>query len=323
MNNSPRTVQMRQLRGLSLIELLVSITIGLILMIAIASAYLGSSGASRVAEAQGRMNEDGQTALSILVQQVRMAGDNPRRYNYAFATPTNPAFGPGTFAIRGCDGVFSGVTTTAVISGLTCAAGTNSLPDSIAVAYEADTSNTVPTVGGLPTDCAGQGLPVSTTNSVGTWNTSTLTVSTPTLSFYVADNRFYIKTPSTGNTPSLYCKGNGGTEQPLVENVEDMQLVYGTAPATGTMTVAGFLSANSVETEATLAALTDSSQRWARVMSVRICLLMRSPGPIVPDAGSAAYKNCDGSAGANAADLRLRRTYFSTVVLRNRVEPGN
>jgi len=317
----------RHVRGLSLVELMVSITIGLIMMIAITSAYLGSSGASKMAEAQGRMNEDGQTALAILSQQIRMAGDNPRRTNYAYATPSNPAFTTGTFAIRGCDGVFSNVTSAANIASLTCAAGTNSLPDAIAIAYEADADNTIPTSAGLATDCVGQPLPVVTA-SVNKWN-GTLPVAINTVAtnvtYTLADNRFYIKTPTAGGAPSLYCKGNGGNEQPLVENIEDMQLVYGTAPATGTMTMAGFLDANGVETDATadssgntLAGLPDSSKRWARVLTVRICVVARSVGPVVSDAASAAYVKCDGSVESNPPDLRLRRTYFSTVVLRNR-----
>ena len=60
--------------GFSLIELMVSMTIGLIIMLAVISAYLGSAGASRTAEAIGRMNEDAQMALTILSQQLRMAG---------------------------------------------------------------------------------------------------------------------------------------------------------------------------------------------------------------------------------------------------------
>ena len=51
--------------GFSLIELLVSIAIGLIIMVAAISAYVGSADASRMSDAQSRMNEDAQAALSI------------------------------------------------------------------------------------------------------------------------------------------------------------------------------------------------------------------------------------------------------------------
>lgn len=110
-------------RGLSLIELMISLVIGMVIMIAVVSAYIGASGATRVAEAQARMNEDAQAVLTILSQQLRMAGDNPKRADYDVATPRNPVYAPGTFIVRGCDGKFSDVTSAASIDLLTCTAG--------------------------------------------------------------------------------------------------------------------------------------------------------------------------------------------------------
>jgi type IV pilus assembly protein PilW len=86
-------------RGFSLVELMVSLTIGLFLMIAVMATYIGSSGAARMAEAQGRMNEDAHAALTILTQQLRMAGSNPKRANYMVDPPVNPVFGAGTFVV--------------------------------------------------------------------------------------------------------------------------------------------------------------------------------------------------------------------------------
>ncbi|NDP60779.1 MAG: prepilin-type N-terminal cleavage/methylation domain-containing protein, partial [Oxalobacteraceae bacterium] len=71
----------RCVKGFSLIELMISLTIGLIITVAAFSAFMGASGASKMAEAQGRMNEDAQAALSILTQQLRMAGNNPDQPN--------------------------------------------------------------------------------------------------------------------------------------------------------------------------------------------------------------------------------------------------
>ena len=92
-------LRLRHDRGLTLIELMVSLVIGLILMIAAVSTYLGASGAGRVSEAQGRMNEDAQAALSILSQQLRMAGNNPKQPNYTAAAPRNPVYGPGSYEL--------------------------------------------------------------------------------------------------------------------------------------------------------------------------------------------------------------------------------
>jgi type IV pilus assembly protein PilW len=306
------------MRGLSLIELLISLTIGLILMVAIGSAYLGSAGAGRMAEAQSRMNEDAQAALSLLAQQLRMAGNNPKQPNYTSASPRNPVFDSTTFILRGCDGTFTGIATGAISTLNTCPNNATA-PDSVAVAYEADIYNTVKTSANVPSDCLGNALPLVNA-SVTTWTgvgTATTAVTT-----YVADNRYYISSGSTG-TPSLYCKGNGGsTAQPLVENIENLQLRYGTAPtSTTTMVVAGYLTAAGIASDANLAALADDAARWAKVLTVRVCVIARSENQVVPDASSAQYLDCDGTLVTTPPDLRLRRAYSTTVVLRNRMTP--
>ena len=313
-------------RGLSLIELMVSLVIGLVLMIAVVSAYLGSSGATRMAEAQARMNEDAQAALTVLTQQLRMAGNNPKQAYYTSGAPRNPVYDNTTYIVRGCDGRFSDITSAANIQSLTCVAGGGAAPDAIAVSYEADPFNTIPTSTGIPTDCLGQGLPTLTA-SVNVWNGIPTVppipvVSVPTnVTFTVADNRFYVGTSTAVVTPSLYCKGNGGANpQALVENIENLQFVYGTAATTSTpssLAVAGYLSAGDIPTE--LASMPTDPARWAQVLTVRICVVVRSERPVVSDAASAQYLQCDGTLNTTPPDLHLRRAYSTTVVLRNRV----
>ena len=336
----------RHAKGFSLIELMVSLTIGLIIAVAAGSAYLGSAGAGRIAEAQSRMNEDAQAALNILAQQVREAGNNPLRsgdrapalrhnpiydptyvggsvshYFDLYGTPTyvitsTAAFSLSSFSLRGCDGKFSDITTATKLDALTCAGGTTTLPDSIAVSYEADRYNTIPTASPsfAPTDCLGSELStVSVTFPSGSATTAT---------YAVSDNRFYIGTSTAIVSPSLYCKGIGNVNpQPLVENVEDMQFTYGTVSSTNTSTtatVAGYLPADEVVTDANLALLPTIQDRWGKVLSVRICVLVRSENPVAPDADSARYDDCQGGRDVAAPDLRLRRAYSTTVVLRNR-----
>ena len=333
-------------RGFSLIELMVSLTIGLVIAIAAFSAYLGASSSSKMTDAQSRMNEDGQAALAILAQQLRMTGNNPRQGNrldpygrnpvytdqqplthtFVLGTATTFAFtlSTGTYTlanirIHGCDGTFANVTsTTATIDSLnrsTCVTGTSTTPaDSIAVNFEADPYNTIPTSGGLPTDCLGNGLtPISATLPIVT----TTAPPTSTITYYMAENRFYIGTSAAILSPSLYCKGNGGsgTQQPLVENIEDMQFLYGTvvsnavpAPsdtATTIAPVAGYLRADQV---------TD----WNKVTAVRICVIVRSESPVVSETGSTNYYKCDGTLDSTKTDRRLRHAYSTTVSLRNR-----
>ncbi len=311
-------------RGLSLIELLISMVIGLLLMISIVSTYLGASTAGRVADAQSRMNDDAQAALGVLAQQLRMAGDNPKQPNYTAAVPRNPVFGPGTFAIRGCDGSFSDVTTAANIGALTCAGG--GAPHAVAVSYEANRFNTVPTIppASSPTDCLGQSLPQIDVAGMLVWN-GAASVATA-ISYTVADNRFYVGTTTVGSvdTPSLFCKGNGGAAQAMVENVEDLQLRYGVAAVATAppLTVAGYLTA----TDVSALGLGTEDLRWGKVATVRVCVVVRSTNPIVADADSARYIPCFPTAaqetsGIAAPDLRMRRAYSTTVVLRNRTLP--
>jgi type IV pilus assembly protein PilW len=313
--------------GLSLIEMMISIAIGLLIMLAILAMYSGASAAARTAEAQGRMNEDAHAALTILTQQIRMTGANPKQANRTSAAPRNPVFTANSYAIRGCDGTFSNISAAAATTpqSLTCGGSTTTLPDSIVVSYEADRFNTVPTTAGLATDCTGSAL----TSVAGTATVVTgATTSIANITYTVADNRFYVRTVTGVASPSLYCKGSNSTiEQPMVENVEDLQFLYGTSPAsTASGTVAGYLTASSVETDAnadaagaSLATLATSQLRWARVVTVRICVLVRSEQEVATNAASAQYIGCNGSLVSDPPDRRLRRAYQTTVVLRNRL----
>lgn len=328
---------LRSHEGFSLVEFMISLTIGLVIAGASFYAYIGTNRATKMAEAQGRMYEDGQAALMILTQQLRMAGANSSQANrldnlmpalssrhnpvylpmpaYPGFALTPPAFSPSAFSIRGCTTTFSNITTGNQIDDLICAPGSG--PQSIAINYEADQFNTVSTDASLPTDCLGNGLtPITATMPVVT-GTGT---GSANITFEVADNRFFIG--ATQTMISLYCKGNGAAKaQPLVDNIEDLQFSYGatsTANEDKTATVAGYLTADQVSTQAAMAALPNDAARWARVLTVRICIVVRSELPVVSDPASARYLKCDGTLETAPPDLRLRHAYSTTVLLRNR-----
>jgi type IV pilus assembly protein PilW len=357
-----------------------------------------------MANAQARMDEDAQAALTILAQQVRLAGVNPAQgwtdqlnystyttvvnpvylpYEQSFATPTyadppytkefagyqTPTYSTGTgpayvlskYALFGCSSSFADVNV-ANLDDLACNSDTT-LPNSFGVSYEADSYNTVAGIAdpSIPTDCLGDKLSQidatipqpppepapasssspapSSTSSAPASSSSAPIYTSPAVyehaKYYRADNRFYIKsdTQSDNTTvPSLYCRGNGtvssgtGTaEQPLIQNVENMQITYGMQspdqngkPDTGSTTVAGYLDAKGV---ASAAGFTTDYGRWHKVIVVRICLQMRSANRVMANAASASYIKCDGTlqTAPPDSDLRLRRVYTTTVVLRNRL----
>lgn len=271
--------------GFSLIELMVSLTIGLVVVVAALSAYIGASSATKMVNAQSVMNEDGQNVLAILAQHIRMAGYTSKN------TPVN--------SVRGCEGTFTNIKLGSVnMDELSCT-NNNTSSDSIAVFYEADQFNTIKTSASKPTDCLG----------------STLKADEDDL--YWAENRFFIDTMSGSTIKSLYCKGNaidnaGNTinnnHQPLVENIEDLQLTYGSEKTAGDKVVAGYVKASDITNIAD----------WAKVLTVRICVIVRSEQPVLSDVNSANYKNCAGTVIA-PDDLYMRHAYQTTVVLRSRI----
>ena len=339
-----RRLRGHQLKGVSLVELLIAMAIGLIIITAALSAYVSSSSASMASEAQSVMHEDAQAALVVISRQLKAAGNNPNQNNrvddgtdpltkvVTVSSRRNPVYGVPTyptgsyvnsnFIIRGCDGLFGPARSTRM-DDLVCNAGTGPFsPSSVAVSFEADAFNTTPTTSNEATDCLGNKLPV-------------LTVTLPTLAtgvtsssaYSVAENRLYIAASPTG-VPGLYCKGNGadGSGNPvdgqaMVDNVEDLQVTYGlasmtTAPsAISTASVAGYLRAEDVSK---LSSTANDPSPWAKVLTARICVVIRSEKQVAISKVAARYTRCDGTTNTSPPDLRLRHAYSTTVVLRNR-----
>jgi type IV pilus assembly protein PilW len=313
--------------GLTLIELLVSMVVGLIVILAAMASYLGSASAARVADAQAQMNEDAQAALAILSQQFRMAGNNPIQSGRTPEFKRNPVYrdsGPEFIpnslfhALRGCDGRFGDMDADHNIDTFTCPQQLDQ-PDAIAVTYEADRYNTPTSASASgPSDCIGEGA--------ASWSANVQTIGvdgivTPqTVSFHVIEHRFFIGTSTAITTPSLYCM-NREKREPLVENVVDLQLSYGVVPPDVVVAegnIAGYLSATELMNAPALGALTEA-ERWSRVAAVRICVVMQSQRPVAGSASATGYVRCDGSLAPAGADGHLRRAYHATVALRNRM----
>lgn len=296
-----------QQRGFTLVELLVSITIGLVLSGALVVTYLGNLQTNQATMALAQMHEDGQAALGMIAQQLRQAAYNP-------APPGADA--PRDLKLDGitlfaCDNGFA--STSEPMPQLACRS-TKAGPAAVAVAYLADRFNTVPTADVPPraTDCLGSGI-IALADDNGP--------------YFVAQNRFFVV---NGN---LMCAGNGGAKpfanpQPFVENVEDLQLGFSvhSLHAGGSLTAAylrageiGPLSGHEgVFQDAGFMALSPS-QRWDKVITVRVCLVLRSNGPVLEHStGPQPYVGCGGTL-LNASDGRMRRAFTTTVLLRNRL----
>lgn len=284
------------IRGFALVEVLVALALGLLVVVAGATAYLGASEASRMADLQARLHDDAQTALALLAQQLRMAGSRSLRGTPEDASALRPA-------LRGCDGTFHNIRTAAGLEELACSDAADA-PHAFGVRYEADPFNTLSTATGEPTDCLGNALkprarPLQDAGAAALW--------------YLADNRYFIAVAGATAVPSLYCKGAGGTAQPMVDNVEDLRLLYGVAATESQSSVAGYRTARELNAEAAAGA---GANPWSLVRAVTICIVVRSEQP-VPETAWTPYRRCDGELEARPPDRRLRRSFSTTVALRN------
>jgi len=115
----------------------------------------------------------------------------------------------------------------------------------------------------------------------------------------------------------LQCDGNVDATvdpQPLVSNVEDLQLLFGIDAVGNNQSADRYVSANNI---------TNLNQ----VVSVRACVLIRSEEQGITTSAQ-RFLTCNGALGEDAntandfdtaGDSRLRRTFVATFNLRNRV----
>jgi type IV pilus assembly protein PilW len=316
--------------GFTLLELLIAVTIGLVILASSLSLYVASSRGSQMSQVETQMNEDGILAINLIQQQLKQAGYSRQIIPGSGATVMGNYAGP---AVRGCDAGFSDASV--AFGSLACATGTGSA--AIAIRYEATTDNTTRTTDVLPlaTNCVGSGINASTVSQVSPAPTPASAAG----NYALADNRYSVTDVST--QPMLSCRGSEkdgssttnnviGTSQPLLANVESMKILYGVASRPSAELAAtydpmrhqiiSYLSASGVDALTSTGVLPNATEdRWGRVLSVRVCLLMRSDQPVkdVPTGGM-AYKDCS-NIDATGTDGYLRRTYTTTVLLRNRV----
>lgn len=261
--------------GFTIIELMVAMTIGLLLTVTIAQIFLGSRRTYSTNDDLSRMQENMRYAHDILNRTIRMAG----YMSYPGNSSVNVedilgVFPPGAPALAGTDG--NGGSTTDV-----------SVADSITVRYQGSGVNSA-TPDGVTTDCAGNPVAPGV-------------VTTMTYSIGPDPN------PPNKGIPSLLCDPGTGNPIAVVNDVENMQILYG-EETSGDFSADRYVPLNSVT-------------NMDRVMSVRIALLFRTPNQNVRSvADTSTYPLLGGTVNAptGAEATRIRRAMTLTIALRNR-----
>jgi len=246
--------------GLTLVELMIAMTLGLLILLAVASIYIGSRQTFRMQEENARLQETGRYALEVVGRSIRQAG--------FWNMPLNPVASATAFGGT-------------PITGANGAAGAS---DTVTVQYDylagdRDCEGTVPSTLAAP--------PAFVTDAYRLTGTN------------------------------LECDGTDAdaTFQPLVSDIEDVQILYGLD------TVGNDQSADQYTPTLTAA-------NQGQVVSARVCVQARSGNSV--NNTPQTFLNCSGALGtaataaaaftaAGANDLRLRRTFVATYNLRNRV----
>lgn len=245
--------------GMTLLELLISMSLGLLLLGGIGAIYVGSQETYRVQEQNARIQESGRYALEVLGRSLRQAG-----YWHISTNPISRV------------NAFSGTP-------ITGTEGDDADPDTVTVQYDA-----------VPGDRDCEGTIIADADLVA-----------PAESLVVTDALRL-------NGTDLECDGDAdgaADPQPLVSNVEDVQLLYGVA--------------NDPSRPQSANLYTAEPANWNQVVSVRACVLIRSEENGIT-ATEQKYLGCaDALTGSStlteATDRRLRRTFVATFNLRNRV----
>ena len=326
-------LQASRQQGRTLLELMISITIGLVVLGAVSVVYLATTATSRQSLSTSRMSEDAAIIMNMLGNNLRMAGYSTPRTLVSMGSAlvagrkvSIPDRNFTGYAIRGCDfGFSSAVTTTTTFENLACST-TEGLPAAFAVRYEGDVFNTFPVnkgssnVDGDPSDCLSAGIEKDDPLK-GAASSDYM----PGTFYPQVEARFSIATSASNGTLELYCAGSGGagnrfTRQPLMQFVESMVINYGIADDSISGNVVRYIKQTDLDALAgTVAA------HWSRVVNVKLCIVMRSDKPDInqiKDKVTGKYPffiDCKGDS-VESADGYLRRSFTSVFTLRNRAD---
>jgi hypothetical protein len=317
----------RRLGGRTLIELMISMAIGLAITAAVSGAYLSTASTARVAGEMAGMADTGQIAMLMLGDSIRQAGygeiigsDVSFGAANIDAYRSQTLFGGGAH-IAGCSGArFTDDTLSAPV----CDAVSNVNFDSLMVRFQGDTA--VAPAQGRIDDCLGTQVPLE---ALPAGHLGHMRAAVPPMVRPMVQNVYF------GINNGLSCRGNGraaigdafGVAQQLVSNVEQFKVFYGFDDVRyANPNTTGGASMRSIR-DATYLNLLPGA--WDYVVTVHVCMVIRSD----PDAGGgmsmrAAYQytscpmNPAEASGAmpvrQAEDSAVRRTYNQVFTVRSR-----
>lgn len=322
-------------RGLTLVEIMVSMVLMLMVAIATVALYNVSSSSYRTVDANQELQDSARFAMEVIGQAARSAGYQDRTGPATSSEQlADEVFGPthrDTWRIEGRNGaVLSGGTSSMSYSNSGVVNSSDALVIRFFGANMPDPANPALAkfVGGKPVpdgsmiDCSGRAAPY------------------PVGSADVGVSAFFVKV--LNGEPELYCKSwnsNAPTpafsETQVVRGVETLQIVYGVDTSVPPDEIADrWLSADAISDDDTV------NPNWNNVVAMRVGMVLRGPvgssqGQSATPTDNALYPlgkaftcestatSCTPSEAAHKFtppnDNRLRRAFATTFLFRSAI----
>lgn len=272
-------------RGVTLIELMVGLAIGLLVVAVAMGALMVSRGISGTVSDASGIQQQGAYILRVVSQQLRQTGSLYLNPDPAGGTSTD-VLSPVAFEIK-ADAVGSGNSFVQEESltgaGTTVTTAFRRYQDNVFLADNA--TNTTIGTDFLARNCVGAPGNSSTDQRIE--------------STFAFDN--------TKN--ELQCGGNGSAAQPIAQNVAQFQVTY----MVQTVDAAGNTAVQYTKGSDMPAAAADPT--WRRVQGVQVCLVLYGSEPIDMPAGS-SYTDCAGTS-VNMTTLTGNRKSRMHLLFRN------
>jgi type IV pilus assembly protein PilW len=319
--------------GFSLLELFISVTIGLLVLVGVARLYVTSASSERTNSALSDLSNNGRFALEALRREIIHAG-----YRGVTAPPvstslslvgsiTNECLASG-FAANLTQGLW-GSNNQNPFSG-SCIPTANYSQGDVLVVRRAGLSNVDNNLSAV-LNLTANTLYLRSSFSIGqiflgtTANANTvkgLITQTPWLDYPLNTTVFYVSPYTTSATespkvPALYAvtlgSGPAMTNQLVASNVETIHFQYA---VTGTSTNTQLYNATTLSalSAPTATALTNTGSSWDQVKSVYVWLLLRASTPETGYTNNSTYVLGDLTIDKSASPDNYRRTVVSMVV---------
>lgn len=281
---------LKKQHGLTLVELLIAMALGIFLMAGVLQVFLGSKQTFTTINAQSHMQENGRFAMDFLARTVRHGG---------YTTQINidevmdPTLRRETFLAQG---EFAEGTAVAGINNAVGEPGVKADTDVVRVRIEGSPDD-------LVTDC--EGIDIDEDD----W---------AEISYFVSDDaEFRCQT----------IKASGTSTVTLVEGVDDLQIQYGVnvggvidnfvypaaddRPDEQVLTASKFVNADDM-----------AADDWENVVSIKVAMLASSDAAPLEHSVAQTYDVLD-NATVSYQDGKARQVFTQTISLRNPVYPAN